>query len=60
MYFDAPLFLVLFQTVGAAAKQSIIRNAQNTVCHVKRILGRPFDDAMSQEFIASCPVKVSW
>ncbi|PVD24364.1 hypothetical protein C0Q70_14845 [Pomacea canaliculata] len=45
-------------TVGAAAKQGIIRNASNTVSQVKRVLGRNFDDPVSQAYISSCPVKI--
>ncbi|KAK7102231.1 hypothetical protein V1264_020480 [Littorina saxatilis] len=45
-------------TVGAAAKQSVVRNAQNTVVHVKRILGRTFDDTVTQEYVALSQVKV--
>ncbi|KAH3880549.1 hypothetical protein DPMN_004465 [Dreissena polymorpha] len=32
------------QSVGMAAKQGMIRNLSNTVCHVKQILGRSFHD----------------
>ncbi|XP_076447414.1 heat shock 70 kDa protein 14-like [Babylonia areolata] len=44
--------------VGASAKQGIVSNARNTVCHVKRILGRSFEDPVTQEYVASSPVKV--
>ncbi|WAR24959.1 HSP7E-like protein [Mya arenaria] len=36
--------LAVNRAVGQAAKQGMIRNLQNTVCHVKQILGRRFDD----------------
>ncbi|XP_045166639.2 heat shock 70 kDa protein 14-like [Mercenaria mercenaria] len=38
------------QAVGVAAKQGMIRNAQNTVCHVKQILGRKYDDPVVTEY----------
>lgn len=52
-------FLKLFQTVGAAAKQGSIRNTQNTISFVKRVLGRPWEDPVTQEYISKSPVKVS-
>lgn len=36
--------MLFLQAVGVAAKQGMIRNLANTVCHVKQILGRRFDD----------------
>lgn len=53
------MYIILSQTVGAAAKQGIIRNASNTVSQVKRVLGRNFDDPVSQAYISYCPVKVN-
>ena len=50
--------LLLQQAVGAAAKQGIVRNAQNTVCNVKQILGRTADDEVLQQYMDSCTVKV--
>ncbi|KAL8594041.1 hypothetical protein ACOMHN_016420 [Nucella lapillus] len=44
--------------VGASAKQGIVSNAKNTVCHVKRVLGRSFDDPVTQAYVTSSPVKV--
>ncbi|XP_052779931.1 heat shock 70 kDa protein 14-like isoform X1 [Mya arenaria] len=38
------------QAVGQAAKQGMIRNLQNTVCHVKQILGRRFDDPVVTQY----------
>lgn len=38
------------QAVGVAAKQGMIRNLQNTVCHVKQILGRKYDDPAVTEY----------
>ena len=40
--------LLFLQVVGLPAKQGMIRNAKNTVCHVKRLLGREFDDEVVQ------------
>ena len=40
--------IVLSQAVGLAAKQGMIRNAINTVCNVKQVLGRPYDDPLVQ------------
>ena len=34
--------------MGLAAKQGMIRNAINTVCNVKQVLGRPYDDPLVQ------------
>lgn len=36
--------------MGVAAKQGMIRNLQNTVCHVKQILGRKYDDPVVTEY----------
>lgn len=44
--------------VGASAKQGIVSNVKNTVCNVKRILGLTFEDPVTQEYLASSPVKV--
>ncbi|CAH1783919.1 unnamed protein product [Owenia fusiformis] len=30
------------QTVGLAAKQGIVRNATNTICHVKQVIGKSY------------------
>lgn len=46
------------QAVGVAAKQGMVRNAQNTVCNVKQILGRSNDDPLLQQYIDTCPVKM--
>ena len=48
----------MLQTVGAAAKQGLIRNAPNTVCFVKEVIGRAFDHEDIQRLIADSPVKV--
>ena len=53
------MVLVIFQAVGAAAKQGIIRNAQNSVCHVKQVLGRTFDDAFVTDYKRKSAVTVS-
>ena len=45
--------------MGAAAKQGIIRNAQNSVCHVKQVLGRTFDDAFVTDHKRKSAVTVS-
>ncbi|CAG2253783.1 Heat shock 70 kDa protein 14 [Mytilus edulis] len=45
--------------VGSAAKQGKIRNAQNTVCNVKQILGRSSDDQILQQYMESSPVKMT-
>ncbi|GFR72103.1 heat shock 70 kDa protein 14-like, partial [Elysia marginata] len=45
-------------TVGAAAKQGIIRNASNTVCHVKRLLGYQMEDPPVAEYSKTSSVKV--
>ncbi|XP_017293693.1 heat shock 70 kDa protein 14 isoform X1 [Kryptolebias marmoratus] len=46
------------QIVGIAAKQGQVRNAANTVVKVKQILGRRFDDPVTQTHRAEtkCPV----
>ncbi|KAK3803085.1 hypothetical protein RRG08_028006 [Elysia crispata] len=44
--------------VGAAAKQGIIRNASNTVCHVKRLLGCQMDDPLVEEYSKTSSVNV--
>ncbi|RUS88360.1 hypothetical protein EGW08_003872 [Elysia chlorotica] len=44
--------------VGAAAKQGIIRNASNTVCHVKRLLGCSPDDPLVAEYSKTSSVNV--
>ncbi|CAL1539004.1 unnamed protein product [Lymnaea stagnalis] len=44
--------------VGAAAKQEIIRNATNTVCHVKRLVGCSIDDPQVKEYIDTSSVHV--
>jgi len=46
------------QAVGAAAKQGMIRNLANTVCHVKAILGRRFDDPAVTQFKRTSGVSV--
>ncbi|XP_059165237.1 heat shock 70 kDa protein 14-like [Physella acuta] len=45
-------------SVGAAAKQEIIRNASNTVSHVKRLVGCQFDDPLVKEYIESTSVRI--
>lgn len=47
------------QAVGAAAKQGKVRNAQNTICNVKQILGRTNGDQLLQKYMDSSPVKVT-
>lgn len=46
------------QAVGAAAKQGKVRNAQNTICNVKQILGRTNGDQLLQKYMDSSPVKM--
>ncbi|XP_046564196.1 heat shock 70 kDa protein 14-like [Haliotis rubra] len=46
------------QSVGAAAKQGIIRNAANTISNVKQILGRKMDDPVVENFGAKSTAKV--
>lgn len=46
------------QAVGSAAKQGKIRNAQNTVCNVKQILGRSSGDQLLQQYMDNSPVKM--
>lgn len=48
----------MLQVVGIAAKQGMIRNAKNTVCHVKRLLGRDFSDDVVQNEIQKSQCKV--
>ena len=50
---------VLTQAVGAAAKQGIIRNAQNSICHVKQVLGRTFDNSFVTDYKRKSAVTVS-
>jgi molecular chaperone DnaK (HSP70) len=45
------------QAVGVAAKQGSIRNTQNTIGYVKTVLGRPWEDPVTQEYIKKSPVK---
>ncbi len=45
-------------TVGLPAKQGLIRNAANTVCHVKHLMGRPSDDPQVQMVKKWSQVKV--
>lgn len=46
------------QLVGLAAWQQMGRNAVNTVCGVKRLLGRTFEHDDVQSVIKSSSVKV--
>ncbi|XP_071082018.1 heat shock 70 kDa protein 14-like [Haliotis cracherodii] len=46
------------QSVGAAAKQGIIRNAANTISNVKQILGRKMEDPVVENFSAKSTAKV--
>lgn len=46
------------QAVGVAAKQGKIRNAQNTICNVKQILGRTSGDPILQQYIDNSPVQM--
>ncbi|KAJ8302030.1 hypothetical protein KUTeg_021017 [Tegillarca granosa] len=46
------------KAVGAAAKQGVIRNAQNTVKHVKQVLGRKWEDQAVKQYIESNAVKM--
>ncbi|KAL4226022.1 Heat shock protein ssb1 [Mactra antiquata] len=46
------------QAVGIAAKQGMIRNLQNTVCHVKQILGRKCDDPVVTDYKRKSAVQV--
>ncbi|KAK3103879.1 hypothetical protein FSP39_022624 [Pinctada imbricata] len=43
--------------VGKAAKQGNIRNAQNTISHIKTVLGRNWEDTVVQNYIQRSPVK---
>ncbi|KAI8745515.1 heat shock 70 kDa protein 14-B [Biomphalaria glabrata] len=45
-------------SVGAAAKQEIIRNATNTILHVKRLVGCKFEDPQVKEYMETASVKV--
>ncbi|KAH9503601.1 Heat shock 70 kDa protein 14 [Bulinus truncatus] len=44
--------------VGAAAKQEIIRNAVNTISHVKCLVGCKFDDPRVKEYLETSSVRV--
>jgi molecular chaperone DnaK (HSP70) len=44
--------------VGLPAKQGLIRNATNTVCNVKRLIGRSFHDKETNEAIKESRVKI--
>ncbi|KAK3612027.1 hypothetical protein CHS0354_021703 [Potamilus streckersoni] len=46
------------QAVGAAAKQGLIRNVQNSVCNVKQVIGRRSDDPVVTEYKKKSAVKV--
>ncbi|XP_041350030.1 heat shock 70 kDa protein 14-like isoform X2 [Gigantopelta aegis] len=46
------------QSVGAAAKQGVIRNASNTVRYVKRLLGHKFSSTVVQDVVEKSPVKI--
>ena len=52
------LMFLCFQAVGAAAKQGLLRNAANTICHVKRLLARGPEEPEVQAAISNGPVKV--
>lgn len=46
------------QAVGVAAKQGMSRNLHNTVCHVKQILGKRYDDPVVTEYKRKTAVTV--
>ncbi|XP_062616552.1 heat shock 70 kDa protein 14-like [Saccostrea cucullata] len=48
----------LDQAVGVAAKQGSIRNTQNTISFVKCVLGRSWDDPVTQDYVQKSPVKI--
>jgi molecular chaperone DnaK (HSP70) len=41
------------QTVGLSAKQGLVRNAANTVCSVKELIGQSFDSPAVQKASSS-------
>ena len=45
--------------IGQLAKAQITDNPTNTICDVKRMMGRPFDDPALQEDLKRFPFKVS-
>ncbi|MBI4508481.1 MAG: Hsp70 family protein, partial [Deltaproteobacteria bacterium] len=44
--------------VGQIAKRQALTNPENTVCAVKRLMGRKFDDTEVTRHSAACPYKV--
>ncbi|XP_064632743.1 heat shock 70 kDa protein 14-like [Lineus longissimus] len=46
------------QNVGLAAKQGLIRNAANTICNVKQIVGCKYDDPAVAEMMANSKLKI--
>ena len=44
--------------VGQAAKRQAVTNAQNTIFAVKRLIGRRFDDPMTQKDMGLVPYKI--
>lgn len=51
--------MFVFQIVGLPAKQQKLRNTSNTICQVKQILGRSWEDKQVQGQIANSAVEVS-
>ena len=45
--------------IGQLAKAQITDNPENTICDVKRMMGRPFDDPSLQEDLQRFPFKVT-
>ena len=48
------------QTVGLPAKQGLIRNANNTVCNVKHVIGCATDEIHMKEIKQNSSAKVSF
>ncbi|XP_029635682.1 heat shock 70 kDa protein 14 [Octopus sinensis] len=44
--------------VGFAAKQGYVRNTKNTIYHVKQLLGKPFQDETTKQFMNKKQVQV--
>lgn len=50
--------ILVLQVVGLPAKQGILRNAKNTVCHAKKLIGKAFDsiDVQQESSQSQCQV----
>jgi molecular chaperone DnaK len=44
--------------VGQAARRQAMTNAENTICVVKRLMGRKFEDPEVQRHVLTCPYEV--